>query len=182
MGETFLAEVVGVVEGVRQYSLNFEPNAAMYVPFAQIPARTVNLVGSRRAALPRVRCGDPIHDPAPRPLAAGRRSWPRASAWARSAAESRFRASPDRRVCRRCPRRSRRSGIYGVLAGLVAERRREIGVRVALAPERPRSSRSSVRESLRLGRRRARRSAPWRHSRSDGWCRGCCSASARGIP
>ena len=44
MGKTVVAEVVGVVEGVRQYSLNFEPNAAMYLPFAQIPAPTVNLV------------------------------------------------------------------------------------------------------------------------------------------
>src|SRR4029453_4523358 len=92
MGRPFVAEVVGVVEGVRQYSLNFEPNAAMYVPFAQIPSRTVNLVVQASGAPAGARGGlrSRIQRPdAPPPVEVVAQS----QRVARSAAESGFRTA-----------------------------------------------------------------------------------------
>jgi putative ABC transport system permease protein len=148
MGKTIVAEVVGVVEGVRQYSLNFEPNAAMYVPFAQIPAPTVNLVvqasGPPASAMAGIRSAIQRLD----------RSLPvevvaQSQRVARSAAESGFRTALIGAFAVVALVLSA-IGIYGLLAGLVAERRREIGVRVALGAGASEVVALVVRESVRL--------------------------------
>jgi putative ABC transport system permease protein len=133
---------------VRQYALEIEPNPAMYVPFAQRPSATVNVV---------VRA-----DGAPAGMAAGIRSAikrldralpvevvAQSRRVARSAAEPGFRAALIGAFATMAVALSA-IGIYGLLAGLVAERRREIGVRVALGATAFDVVALVVHESLRL--------------------------------
>jgi putative ABC transport system permease protein len=147
-GRPITAEIVGVVGGVRHYGLDNEATAAMYLPFAQLPNPLVNVVartdGSETAAAGGLR--DAVRGlDATLPVDVVAMS----DLVARSAAQPRLRALLVGGFAAMAIHLAA-IGVYGVAAGAVAERRREIGIRMALGARIPEVVSLIVRESARL--------------------------------
>jgi putative ABC transport system permease protein len=148
-GREVSAEIVGVVGAVRQYGLASDATPAMYLAFAQVPSGPLNLVVRTEAA--------------PLPAVAGalkdavRRLDPAlpfemttmTELVARSAAPSRFRALLVGGFAAVAILLAS-IGVYGVVAGLVTERRREFGIRMTLGAGLPDVIRLVLREGARL--------------------------------
>jgi len=148
LGRPMTAEIVGVVGGVRHYGLDNEATPAMYVPFAQAPNPIVNVVaraeGSGTAAAGGLRSA--VHGlDATLPVDVVAMS----DLVARSAAQPRLRALLVGGFAAVAILLAA-IGVYGVAAGAVAERRREIGIRMALGARAPEVVALVTRESARL--------------------------------
>jgi hypothetical protein len=147
-GRSITAEIVGVVGGVRHYGLDNGATAAMYLPFAQAPNPLVNVVarvegtetaaaGGLRSAVRGLDATVPLDVVAMSDLVA------------RTAAQPRLRALLVGGFATVAILLAA-IGVYGVAAGAVAERRREIGIRMALGARAPEVVSLVVRESARL--------------------------------
>jgi putative ABC transport system permease protein len=143
-------QVVGVVPSLQSRDLASAPRPQIYLPFSQEPRPFLTLLarglgGDVRPLLPTVRAAiarvdptQPLADLRPlEELVRGSIAGPRAYAGVLSV----FAAA----ACLLAA-----IGIYGVLATSVAERVREIGIRLALGAEAPRVLRATLAEGLRL--------------------------------
>jgi len=147
-GRPITAEIVGVVGGVRHYGLDNDATAAMYLAFAQTPVPIVNVVaradGNETAAAGAVRNAvRGLDGTLPVDVVA------MSDLVARSAAQPRLRALLVGGFAAVAILLAA-IGVYGVAAGAVAERRREIGIRMALGARVPEVVSLVVRESARL--------------------------------
>jgi putative ABC transport system permease protein len=148
MGRTLDAEIVGVVAGIRQYSPGFAPNPAMYVAMDQVPNPLVNLVvrggtdlASTAAAIRTVVRG--LDRGLPVEVVALEERLARATAATRlrAALVGGFAGTAILLAA---------VGVYGLMAGFVADRRREIGLRMALGARVEDVMRLIFREGARL--------------------------------
>jgi putative ABC transport system permease protein len=148
LGQTLDAEIVGVVAGIRQYSPGFEPNPAMYVALDQAPNRLVNLVvrgstdlSSTAAAIRGLVRGLDRGLPVEVVALEERVARSTAATRLRAALVGGFAATAILLAA---------VGVYGLMAGFVAERRREIGLRMALGARVEDVMRLIFREGARL--------------------------------
>jgi putative ABC transport system permease protein len=143
------AEVVGVVRATRLRNLETAPRATLYWPEAQMPSNFMTVLLRARGD------GDALAAAlrSPSPSSTRRCRWPTSSGCATSSpAAPRARASPPRLLATFAILATALAaiGLYGLLAGAVTARRRELGVRMALGADARRLLTGVVARGLRL--------------------------------
>jgi putative ABC transport system permease protein len=147
-------EIVGVVGDIREVSLRTEPRRTMYVPQAQASTRLSNLRGTMPVFIARGRVpGAPVDRVVVDALRAVDPGLPRPEVFplddvvARSLAQERFGAALLSALATLALALTA-LGIYGVLGYTIQQRRREIGIRMALGASGPQVARLVMMQAI----------------------------------